>query len=99
MSSNLLEISRTIPSGSPPIKHNGNILIKGNVEPDCMIVSDQDIEIIGDTFNSKIKSLYGNVFVRGGDQGCFFQRFCGRKRPGPVCSKRLGKGLRGYHYK
>ncbi len=42
-----------------------------------MIVSDQDIEIIGDTFNSKIKSLYGNVFVRGGIRGVSSNVFAG----------------------
>jgi uncharacterized protein (DUF342 family) len=69
MPSNLLEISRTMVSGSPPIRHDGSILVKGNVEPDCIIDSEQDIEIVGDVFNSKIRSENGNVTVRGGIRG------------------------------
>ncbi len=69
MPSNLLEISGTLTSDSPPIQHEGAVLIKGNVESNCMIVANQDIEIIGDAVGSKIKSLYGSVIVRGGIKG------------------------------
>jgi len=77
MPSNLLEISRTMTSGSPPIQHDGKVLVKGNVEADCMIVAGQDIEIIGDAFNSKIKSENGNVLIRGGISGISSSVFAG----------------------
>jgi uncharacterized protein len=78
MPSNLLEISRTMASGSPPVRHEGAILVKGNVEPDCIIVSEQDIEIIGDVFNSKVRSENGNVTVRGGIRGVSSFVFAGQ---------------------
>jgi hypothetical protein len=65
----LLEISGTVTSGSPPIQHDGAVLIKGNVEPDCLVVANQNIEILGDVVSSQIKSLYGSVIVRGGIKG------------------------------
>jgi uncharacterized protein (DUF342 family) len=47
----------------------GNLIIHGNINKQVQITVTEDIEVFGDINEGKIKSLKGNVFVRGNIKG------------------------------
>jgi len=65
------EINSNIDSKMSPLKFDGSLIINGDTLTGSIIIATQDIKINGNVFNSKIRSLNGNVFVKGSIQGVY----------------------------
>lgn len=69
MDATLREISRENTKMPQSIHHEGALLIRGNAENGSFIEATDDIQIDGDILNSKVRSINGSVFVKGGIKG------------------------------
>ncbi len=74
---NQLEIKGDLTSNQP-INHPGSLIIYGNVDSGCYIIAGENIEIYGDVIHSKIKSINGNIIVKGGIRGVTTQVNAGK---------------------
>lgn len=69
MLNNLREISGNVTAQMQNIEHDGDLIVDGNVESGSYIVATGTIQIKGNVYNAKIKSLKSNILIEGGIKG------------------------------
>lgn len=69
MVKNPREISGNVNHHMGRIEHDGSLTVHGDVESNSVIIATDDILIMGNVFNAKIKSLKGKIRIEGGVKG------------------------------